>query len=429
MSSDLALRVSGIGKQYRIGAQRPQYGTLRDRIMGAAAGFASRLSGQTAIDGPTTTIWALKDVSFDVHRGEVIGIVGGNGAGKSTLLKVLSRITEPTEGSAAVYGRVGSLLEVGTGFHPELTGRENIFLNGAILGMTRAEVVRKFDDIVDFAGVAAFIDTPVRFYSSGMYVRLAFAVAAHMEPEILVVDEVLAVGDAEFQKRCLGKMSEVSRGGRTILFVSHNLEAVQRLCTRGLLLRGGRLEQDGPIADVVSKYRTRGDAGEGLGVFNAASRRGLGWARFSDVRLVDGAARAGACHADDDLEIEMDIALADPARGSLRGLVVEVVISTDEGQPLCSLMNVDRGGAGLPDGAACTVRVRLPAPTFVPGLYRVGLFLGVPFMQHVEEVEDALEFRILPPRVPWRPYEMYAARGRVCLVGHWHYATQAVAAW
>ena len=427
MSSDLALRVSGIGKRYRIGVERPQYGTLRDRIMGAATGLANRIAGQTAIAGPTDTIWALKDISFDVHQGEVVGIIGGNGAGKSTLLKVLSRITDPTEGTATVYGRVGSLLEVGTGFHPELTGRENIFLNGAILGMRRAEVARKFDDIVDFAGVSAFIDTPVRFYSSGMYVRLAFAVAAHMEPEILVVDEVLAVGDAEFQKRCIGKMDEVSRAGRTVLFVSHNLEAVQRLCTRGLLLRRGRLECDGPIREAVSRYRSLSDAGEGLGAFNTAARRGLGWARFTDVRLMSDGMRAGACHADDDLELEMDIVLGEGG-GSLRGLVVEVVISTEDGQPLCSLMNVDEGGVGLPDAAACTVRVRVAGPTFVPGLYRARVFVGIPFLQHVDEIDDALEFRIMPPRSPWRPYEFYAMRGHVCRIGKWTHVEHGVAA-
>jgi lipopolysaccharide transport system ATP-binding protein len=418
MSSELALRVSGIGKQYRIGAPRPQYGTLRDRIVGAASGLASRLSGQTAIDGPTSLIWALKDVSFDVTHGEVIGIVGGNGAGKSTLLKVLSRITDPTEGDAAVYGRVGSLLEVGTGFHPELTGRENIFLNGAILGMSRAEVARKFDEIVDFSGVAPFIDTPVRFYSSGMYVRLAFAVAAHMEPDILVIDEVLAVGDAEFQKRCLGKMSEVSRGGRTVLFVSHNLEAVQRLCTRGILLRRGHLEFDGPIRDVVARYRAYGDAGEGLGVFNTAARRGLGWARFHDVRLMNGDRRASICHADDDLAIEMDLAIGD-AGGTLRGLVVEVVISDEDGQPLCSFMNIDREGPALPSASGCVLRVQVPGPTFIPGRYHVRVFLGIPGLQHVDEIDDALEFEVMPPRSPWRPYELHPMRGRVCRFGEW----------
>ena len=203
--------------------------------------------------------WALKDVSFEVRQGEVIGIIGRNGAGKSTLLKILSRITEPTEGRVTLSGRVASLLEVGTGFHPELTGRENIFLNGAILGMTRAEIAQKFDEIVAFAGTERFLDTPVKRYSSGMYVRLAFAVAAHLEPEILIVDEVLAVGDAEFQQKCLGKMGEVAHSGRTVLFVSHQLAVVENLCQLGLLLDRGRVVKHGPIRDVIAAVLGRGD--------------------------------------------------------------------------------------------------------------------------------------------------------------------------
>ena len=203
---------------------------------------------------PTPDFWALRDVSFDVQQGEVLGIIGRNGAGKSTLLKILSRITEPTAGRVTLRGRVASLLEVGTGFHPELTGRENIFLNGAILGMSRAEIRRKFDEIVAFAEVEQFLDTPVKRYSSGMYVRLAFAVAAHLEPEILVVDEVLAVGDAEFQKKCLGKMGEVAKGGRTVLFVSHNMAAIRRLCSRVILLKNGRITQSGNVNQCIDTY-------------------------------------------------------------------------------------------------------------------------------------------------------------------------------
>ena len=204
------------------------------------------------------SIWALKDVSFDINRGEVVGIIGRNGAGKSTLLKILSEITEPTEGRVEIHGRVGSLLEVGTGFHPELTGRENVYLNGAILGMKRAEIERKFDEIVAFAEVEKFIDTPVKHYSSGMYLRLAFAVAAHLEPEILIVDEVLAVGDAAFQKKCLGKMAGVAKEGRTVLFVSHNMPAITRLCERAILLDEGRLLQDGVSHQVVKAYLNAG---------------------------------------------------------------------------------------------------------------------------------------------------------------------------
>jgi lipopolysaccharide transport system ATP-binding protein len=423
-AADLALQVEGLGKQYRIGAARPQYRTLRDLISGSASGLAGRLTGRVPPADSAPTIWALRDVSFDVRRGEVLGVIGGNGAGKSTLLKILSRITEPTEGGATVHGRVGALLEVGTGFHPELTGRENVFLNGAMLGMSRSHVTRQFDAIVEFSGIGAFIDTAVRFYSSGMYVRLAFAVAAHMEPDILVVDEVLAVGDAEFQKRCLGKMNDVSRDGRTVLFVSHNLEALQRLCTRGLLLRGGALIADGPVASVVARYRALTAGGADLGGFNPASRRGAGWAHFTDIRLMDGTTRTGRRHADEDLELEMDVELATPGAGSLRGLLVEVVISTEAGQPLCSLMTVDGDATTLPDASSATLRLRIPGPTFIPGTYRVRAFLGIPFLQHVDEIDDALEFEIQAPREPWRPYELHPSRGHVVVVGQWSCTTR-----
>ncbi len=245
---EVAVRVEGLSKRYRLGTA-PVGGTAYDAITAAIRAPFRRL-GQR----PSGHIWALKDVSFDLHRGEVLGIIGRNGAGKTTLLKILSRITEPTEGAVDLYGRVSSLLEVGTGFHPELTGRENIFLNGAILGMRRAEIARRFDEIVAFAEVEPFLDTPVKHYSSGMYLRLAFAVAAHLEPEILLVDEVLAVGDAAFQRKCLGKMGDVVRGGRTIVFVSHNIAAVSTLCQKVALLRAGRMERIGPPAEVIRAY-------------------------------------------------------------------------------------------------------------------------------------------------------------------------------
>ncbi len=248
------ITIESLGKRYRLRheAAGPRYVTLRDEI-------ASRLRSPfrrrgTAAAPGRENFWALRDVSFSVGRGEVVGVIGRNGAGKSTLLKILSRITDPTEGRVTIEGRMASLLEVGTGFHPELSGRENIYLNGAILGMSRAEIRGKFDEIVAFAEVERFLDTPVKHYSSGMYVRLAFAVAAHLEPEILVVDEVLAVGDAEFQKRCLGKMQDVSQSGRTVLFVSHNMAAVQALCGRAVWLDRGKVEYDGRTEDCVSRY-------------------------------------------------------------------------------------------------------------------------------------------------------------------------------
>jgi lipopolysaccharide transport system ATP-binding protein len=249
---DVAIQVDGLSKKFRLGGPQERYATLRDQVRNLVS--RRGLLRRAANGKSRPEFWALKDVSFEVKRGEVVGIIGRNGAGKSTLLKILSRITEPTEGGADIHGRVGSLLEVGTGFHQELTGRENIYLNGAILGMRRTEISRKFDDIVGFAEVEKFIDTPVKHYSSGMYFRLAFAVAAHLEPEILIIDEVLAVGDAEFQRKCLGKMGEAANGGRTVLFVSHNMGAVQRLCSRSLLLNRGRVINYGPTGDIVRAY-------------------------------------------------------------------------------------------------------------------------------------------------------------------------------
>jgi len=253
------IEVEHVSKCYRIGAKREPYLSLRDELTRKARRISSALS-RIVTDVPNQPsndemdLWALDDVSFSVQEGEVVGIIGRNGAGKSTLLKILSQITPPTKGRVTMRGRVASLLEVGTGFHPELTGRENIFLNGAVLGLTRTEIRQKFDNIVDFAEVEKFLDTPVKRYSSGMYVRLAFAVAAHLEPEILVVDEVLSVGDAQFQNKCLGKMGEVARSGRTILFVSHNVEAVQNLCSRAVLLSDGKLLLDGGPEAAVARY-------------------------------------------------------------------------------------------------------------------------------------------------------------------------------
>jgi len=257
--SDLAIRAENIGKRYLLGQNAGAYQTFRDT-------FQSWLRDplkKTAEVGEDEAVWALKDVSFEVRQGEVLGIIGRNGAGKSTLLKVLSRVTEPTEGYAEIHGRVGSLLEVGTGFHPELTGRENIYLNGAILGMKRSEIDAKFDEIVDFSEVERFIDTPVKRYSSGMYLRLAFAVAAHLEPEILVVDEVLAVGDAEFQRKCLGKMNDVAQEGRTVLFVSHNMSAIQRLTEETLVIDKGHLLMRAPTAQAVDHYLSQGLSQQG----------------------------------------------------------------------------------------------------------------------------------------------------------------------
>ncbi len=257
--SDIAIRVENISKQYRIGLAQSRPDTLRDLIMSGVRRFKNLLNRKTNGHYDSLShIWALKDVSFEVQRGQVLGIIGRNGAGKSTLLKILSRVTNPTEGYGEIHGRVGSLLEVGTGFHPELSGRENIYLNGAILGMRREEIDRKFDEIVEFSEVGKFIDTPVKRFSSGMYLRLAFAVAAHLEPEILVVDEVLAVGDAEFQRKCLGKMNDVAQEGRTVLFVSHNMSAILRLTQETIVLDEGRIVLRAPTPEAVDHYLNMG---------------------------------------------------------------------------------------------------------------------------------------------------------------------------
>jgi len=256
--SDIAIRVENLSKRYRIGQLHQRHDTLRDALVDSVTRIArigrKKNSNNSLNSCQKESIWALKDVSFEVERGEVVGIIGRNGAGKSTLLKILSRITEPTSGQAIIHGRVGSLLEVGTGFHPELTGRENIYLNGAILGMRKREIDKKFDEIVAFDEIEKFIDTPVKRYSSGMYVRLAFAVAAHLEPEILLVDEVLAVGDAAFQKKCLGKMGDVAKEGRTVLFVSHSMPTIENLCSDVIWIDSGRILGRGPTRSMVSQY-------------------------------------------------------------------------------------------------------------------------------------------------------------------------------
>jgi homopolymeric O-antigen transport system ATP-binding protein len=288
---DTVIKVQNLSKQYRIGA-REGYKTFRETLVDALRaplmGIKGLINPQSAIrNSQPELIWALKDVSFEVKQGEVLGIIGRNGAGKSTLLKILSKITEPTEGRVELRGRVGSLLEVGTGFHPELTGHENIYLYGAILGMDRWEITRKFDEIVAFAELEKFIDTPVKRYSSGMYMRLAFAVAAHLEPEILLVDEVLAVGDAAFQKKCLGKMDNVSKGGRTVLFVSHNMQAVQSLCKMAVRLHDGRTVASGDPVTVVSGYLASASGMSSEIVWNERSGPGNDEIRLQYIRIAD----------------------------------------------------------------------------------------------------------------------------------------------
>jgi lipopolysaccharide transport system ATP-binding protein len=343
-----AIRVSHLTKEYRIGAARRRHDTLRDQIADAVRaafrrGSRESVNDATAAKAAGSTFRALDDVSIEVTRGEVLGIIGRNGAGKSTLLKILSRITEPTAGRAEVYGRVASLLEVGTGFHPELSGRENVYLNGSILGMTRKELARKFDAIVAFAEIDRFIDTPVKHYSSGMYVRLAFAVAAHLEPEILIVDEVLAVGDAMFQEKCLAAMQDSASSGKTVLFVSHSMASIQHLCTRAVLMQGGQIVEDGVPTDVVRRYLselTEVHDGASVCVRDWPDRTTNGEARILAFSMADESGRSCASfpvRGTIRFTIEADIheSVLDPCFG--------VIVHDQAGNPILDLRSAHGG--------------------------------------------------------------------------------------
>jgi lipopolysaccharide transport system ATP-binding protein len=372
--SDVAIRVEGLSKQYRIGARAERYKTLRDTLAGLARVPVRALRRRGRRDGAhqTETFWALNDVSFEVRRGEVIGIIGRNGAGKSTLLKILSRITEPTDGYVDVYGRVGSLLEVGTGFHPELTGRENVYLNGAILGMSRAEIERRFDEIVAFAEVERFIDTPVKHYSSGMYLRLAFAVAAHLEPEILVVDEVLAVGDASFQKKCLCKMQDVGSQGRTVIMVSHNMGAIASLCPTSVLLRNGRLACHGPTGRVIEEYAADASSARVCDIRSRTDRQGSGRARITDLDLIT----AGGCKTETVLSgerVKFALTYESDDPGPLKNVLFEVKLLDSFGRLLCTLSTFLTGedfGELPPQGV---VSCHVPNLLLGPGVYSTRL--------------------------------------------------------
>ena len=401
--SNIAIRVEGLGKMYRIGGKQERYRTLRDTLTDAfAAPFrraSSLLRGQAygAAD-LKETIWALKDVSFEVKHGEVVGIIGRNGAGKSTLLKILSRITEPTEGYADVYGRVGSLLEVGTGFHPELTGRENIYLNGAILGMSRAEIDRKFDEIVAFAEIEKFIDTPVKHYSSGMGLRLGFAVAAHLEPEILVVDEVLAVGDAQFQKKCLGKMGEVAGEGRTVLFVSHNMGAVQHLCEKTAVLESGILSLYGDTSQAVHYY-LGGNRSESIGaladVRDYADRSGIGGARILAIQIRD---RVGLSRTNFGIGEPFQISIELELSGDVSNLVAGLEIKSIEGIPILNLRSDSQGiiFRFAPTHNRLKIHVNIPGLPLYPGLYIVEPWVAQYLGSRMDHVHDALRISLEP---------------------------------
>ncbi len=386
-----AIDARGVSKQYRLGEFQAAYGTLRESLVHAGRRLTGKEHRSTA-----KNLWALDDVSFRVNEGEVLGLVGRNGAGKSTLLKVLTRITTPTKGRIEIRGRVGSLLEVGTGFHPELTGRENIFLNGAILGMKRREIQKKLPAIAEFSGVESFLDTPVKRYSSGMYVRLAFSVAAHLEPEILLVDEVLAVGDAEFQRRCLGRMEDFGSTGRTVIFVSHNMQAIAQLCDRAILLEGGRIARDGRSEDVVAHYlQTSAGAGSSR-TWELEDAPGNDLVRLLSVRIVDTAGKT------------VDyVDVREPVGIELRFRVLEL------GQPIIPKIKLVADGRIAFNAMDVDPRWDEPslpgeyvATAWIPGNYlNEGLMsieaaicsLGSPKLRHHVSVYDAVSFHVQDP--------------------------------
>jgi lipopolysaccharide transport system ATP-binding protein len=362
--TDLAICIEGLGKQYRLGEKEP-YKTARDLL----ASLPSRLFGRGNNASHASLIWALKDISVEVRAGEVVGIIGRNGSGKSTLLKVLSRITDPTTGRAVVNGRVGALLEVGTGFHPELTGRENIFVNGAILGMPRSEIQRKFDAIVEFSGVEEFLDTPVKRYSSGMRVRLAFSVAAHLEPEILFVDEVLAVGDAAFQRKCLGRMNDVANEGRTIIFVSHQMEAIMGLCQRAIWLDKGQIRFDGSADDAVQTYISHQQLAGDQRLDNRADRKGSGALRVTEITLNNA---LGLVVQQAMVGERLTIRMPYHCDGQEAiGVEVRIWIENLYGQRLCSFATQLTGQQFLSLPAAGELVCDIPRLALAPGLYNL----------------------------------------------------------
>ncbi len=422
--SDYVIKVENLGKSYQIRHKQESYTALRDVLADGAKSASQALLRRNHQRAPETReeFWALKDVSFEVKQGERLGIIGRNGAGKSTLLKVLSRITEPTRGEVRLRGRVASLLEVGTGFHPELTGRENIYLNGAILGMTREEIRRKFDEIVAFAEVERFLDTPVKRYSSGMYVRLAFAVAAHLEPEILLVDEVLAVGDAGFQKKSLGRMSEVSREGRTVLFVSHNMAAVESLCNRCLNLSNGVMTLDGPPKSVITKHLARYSLPSlHTPLTQRMDRVGSGEARFTEFRFLDsGGNEASQILMGEALTIEAEFVaqqpISEPVFGflfadSMGKIVMRSYSFESHKGPTPTISNTGK------------TRCHFQQVPLMPGLYHIHAWLSqhrhpIDFVEHVAQIE------VLQSDIYGTGHAPDVNNGGVCFALHqWEFTT------
>jgi lipopolysaccharide transport system ATP-binding protein len=398
------IRITGLSKRYRIG-QRAAYHTLGERFVAASRASLRLVNARARQERRRQKaeyrdeVWALRDVTFDIMPGEVIGIIGRNGAGKSTLLKVLSRITEPTSGEVELHGRVGSLLEVGTGFHQELTGRENIFLSGAILGMRKKEIDRRFDEIVAFAEIERFIDTPVKRYSSGMYVRLAFGVAAHLEPEILLVDEVLAVGDAAFQKRCLGKIGEVARQGRTVVFVSHNMASIEGLCGECLYIRGGLLEGKGPPHEMVSLYLATdlNPAGGACSLIDHPGRSGKRTSVMTAVELVaDGGASGETIRMGSALMVKVSF----DCDSRLLHPVLAVAIKTAHHAPLFEVSNKYITEFLFPQRvSAGTITCRLDHLQLMPGTYYLDLSFGTELVCDMDVVHEAISFEVTPADV------------------------------
>lgn len=385
--SDAVIRVENLGKKYIIGHQKQEhYLSLRDAIADGAKSFGRKLlnrSGKRRIDPTVEEFWALKDVSFEIQQGDRVGIIGRNGAGKSTLLKILSRITEPTTGRISIKGRVASLLEVGTGFHPELTGRENIYLNGAILGMSKAEIKRKFDEIVAFAEVEKFLDTPVKRYSSGMYVRLAFAVAAHLEPEILIVDEVLAVGDTQFQEKCLGKMRDVAQEGRTVLFVSHNMGAIRALCQKGILLKEGRSILNDSIDQVIYYYIEPNIFSSSF--YKALKKQEHPYIQSIEIKQLNAA--GSNFRIDQPLVIKFNLETY-----GKKGLVVGIVLRNSQG--IWVHHSSDEFSYEIIDEQAAQRECEIPPYALAPGKYYLDTFLGQRNFELFESLIDALAFEV-----------------------------------
>jgi lipopolysaccharide transport system ATP-binding protein len=402
--SGTAIRARGLSKRYTIGARQARYQTFREsltealtapfRHAGAALAGVFGRRPDAGGDGPDH-LWALSEVSFEIGVGEVIGVIGRNGAGKSTLLKILARITEPTAGEVEIFGRVGSLLEVGTGFHPELTGRENIYLNGAILGMRRREIQRKFDEIVAFSEVERFIDTPMKHYSSGMYMRLAFAVAAHLEPDVLLVDEVLAVGDAAFQRKCLGKMGQVAREGRTVLFVSHNLGAIRSLCERALWLDRGRLRMEGGSEAVLAGYL--GDLSAGAreaGIERLPRVAGGRHVRLVDLELLDGQGQpARSFHFGRPLVMRFHFRVLEPGRGYF-GIEWTICAATGE-RALYGSSSPQGTLLVSPTGDTGCIECRIESLPLTTGAYAVNCLLSIPHQERLDEVEGVGAFDVV----------------------------------